>query len=92
MKVCDSIHLSPTEVIEQKYRPIIERLDLKIDTEPLVNLLYTYLIPNLEKREIALDNYIDNFQESAYYYSVKGSTSRDLGKFEQAIHFYKKVL
>lgn len=89
-RVCNSIHLSPTEVIEQKYEPIIERFGLKVDTEPLVALLYTYLISDLEKREIALDQYIDTYKESSYYYSVKGSTARDLGKFEQAIHFYKK--
>lgn len=91
-KVCDSIHLSPVDVIEQKYEPIITRLGLEVNTEPLVALLYAYLISDLEKREIALDKYLDTYKESSYYYSVKGSTARDLGKFEQAIHFYEKGL
>ncbi|MDP2688286.1 MAG: TIR domain-containing protein [Aequorivita sp.] len=91
-KVVDSIHLTPTELIEKKYKPIIDKLGLEIDTEPLIKLLDIALIQDLEKREIALDDFIESNKESAYYFSVKGSTARDLRKFEQAIHFYKKGL
>lgn len=91
-KVVDSIHLTPTELIEKKYKPIIDKLGLEVDTEPLIKLLDIALIQDLEKREIALDDFIESNKESAYYFSVKGSTARDLRKFEQAIHFYNKGL
>jgi len=32
------------------------------------------------------------YKENAFYFSLKGSTARDLKKYEQAIYFYKKGL
>ncbi|VVV00155.1 Photosystem I assembly protein Ycf3 [Mesonia oceanica] len=90
--VSESLHFKPEEIIDKKYKPIIDKFGLGINAESLISLLNIYLITDLEKREIALDNYIDNHKESGYYYSIKGSTSRDLSKFDQAIHYYKKGL
>lgn len=90
--ISESLHFKPEEIFEKKYKPITDKLGLGTNAETLTSLLNIYLISDLEKREIALDKYIDNHKESGYYYSIKGSTSRDLFKFDQAIHYYKKGL
>ncbi|WP_370398599.1 toll/interleukin-1 receptor domain-containing protein [Tenacibaculum dicentrarchi] len=91
-QISESLHFKPEEIFEKGYKPITDKLGFGPNTESLTSLLNIYLIPDLEKREIELDKYISNHKESAYYFSIKGSTARDLFKFKQAIYFYEKGL
>jgi|GEM_PF-1406713 len=91
-RISESLHFSPEEIIEKNYEPIIDILGINLEPKALIDLLGIVLISNLEKREIALDEYLHKYKESSYYYSIKGGTSRDLKKFDQAIHYYQKGL
>lgn len=91
-QISESLHFKPDEIFEKKYKPITDKLGFGPNAESLISLLNIYLITDLEKREIELDKYISNHKESGYYFSIKGSTARDLFKFDQAIHFYEKGL
>ena len=92
IKISESLHYSPEEIIKNSYKPIIEKLGIDLEPKALIDLLGIALIGNLEKREIALDEYVQKYGQNGYYFSIKGGTSRDLKKFDQAIHYYKKGL
>lgn len=91
-RISESLHFSPEEIIKKNYEPIINISGVDIEPKALIDLLGVVLIDNLEKREIVLDEYLQKYKESSYYFSIKGGTSRDLKKFDQAIHYYKKGL
>lgn len=90
--ISEAIHFTPEEIIEKNYKPIMDKLGSDYEPKALIDLLNIILIENLEKREIALDEYIKTYPESTYYYGVKGGTSRDLKKYDQAIYYYNKGL
>jgi tetratricopeptide (TPR) repeat protein len=91
-KISDSLHYDPEELISKRYKPIIDKLNVDNHFDSLKSLMNIYLINDLEKREIELEEYRQNNKESGYYYSIKGSTARDLFKYEQAIYFYEQGL
>lgn len=91
-RISESLHYSPEEIIKNNYEPIINILGIDLEPKALIDLLGIVLISNLEKREIALDEYLQKYKESSYFYSIKGGTSRDLKKFDQAIYYYNKGL
>lgn len=91
-KVTDSLHHSPQELLESSYSQIIEKLGVEFNPKAILELLSIVNIENLEHREIALDEYLKNNPESGHYYSIKAGTAKEAGKFDQAIHYYKKGL
>jgi len=91
-KLSELLHYSPEEIIKINYKPIIEKLGVDFELHSLIPLLGIALINNLEKREISLEEYAKEYGENTYYFSMKGGTSRDLKKFDQAIHYYRKGL
>lgn len=91
-KISESLHFSPEDIIERNYEPIMKKLGVDYEPLALTELLNIILIKNLEHKEIALDEYIKKYPENGYYYSVKGSTSRDLNNFDKAVYYYEKGL
>jgi tetratricopeptide (TPR) repeat protein len=92
LNISDRLHITPEKLFKDNYKQIISKIGVKNDQEPLIKLLEIVLISNMESREIALEEYIKSYPESAYYYSIKAGTARNLRKFKQARYFYEKAL
>jgi tetratricopeptide (TPR) repeat protein len=91
-KISDTLHYTPTEIIEKNYQPIIEKIGTNYEPKSLIALIALYLTDNLEQREIELDKYIKKYPESSFYYSLKAHTAKQQKKYNQAIHFYEEGL
>jgi tetratricopeptide (TPR) repeat protein len=91
-KISDTLHITPERLFELNYEPIISKIGIENDQEPLVKLLEIALHPDLERKEIELENYLKKYPESAYYFSIKAGVSRRLRKFKQAKYYYEKAL
>jgi len=91
-KISESLHYSLEDIIEKKYAPIIQRLGVDYKPLSLITLLSIALIQNLEQREIALAEHIKTNPESSHCNSIKAGASKDLSKFELAIHYYENGL
>lgn len=92
VKITESLHYSPEKLQQDNYEPIVNKIGGDIEPKALTDLLKIALISNLEEREVELYEYSRKYPESGYYYSIKAGTSRDLLKFDQAIHYYEKGL
>lgn len=83
-QLTDMLHVSFAELQRSGYRELLEKMNFE-DITFTVALLAVARTPNVERREIMLDDYIrKGYPLNSYFYSIKATTNADGKKFEQA--------
>ncbi len=80
-----------SELKEEGYKYILESIGCE-NVSHLVSLLLISFIPDVEKKEIMIDEWFEKYNPTSDSYSIRASVARDNGNFVKAEINYKKAL
>lgn len=90
-KLADMNHLSFEQMRSENYRSLIQKIG-GTEIGHLFELLEITLIPDPQKREIALDNYFEKYPPNTYSYALRGALAKEQGNFERSKTSYEKAI
>jgi len=86
------LNISPEELFENFYRPLMEQIGVDPDFTKMVQLIPISLISDANKRLATINGFVKKHKiENSYCYSIIASCYRDLKQSKMAIQFYKKA-
>lgn len=90
-KISSIKNITYKELKNQGFKPLFDKMDFN-DLTYVIELLTIVSIKDVNKKEIALDEYINRFPPNTYYFTIRGRCAETEKKFDRARVFYEKAL
>lgn len=84
-------HLSFEELKKGAFLPILQQMGFN-DLTYVLDLMPITMMKDCNKRELALDAYLEKYPANTYYYTIRGRTAEMERRFDRAKVFFERAL